>query len=73
MFHKVVHGLEELGLIAIYDGKNSRPLDWGEGMKKTYFGGLATRFKPLQSLIDKTTEYGLSEEAFLIPPLSANH
>ena len=64
MFHKVVHGFEELGLIAIYDGKNSRPIDWGEGMKKTYFGGLATRFNPLQPLIDKTAEYGLSEEAF---------
>jgi len=64
MFHNVVHGLEELGLIAIYDGKNSRPIDWGEGMKKTYFGGLATRFKPLQPLIDNSKEYGLSEEAF---------
>jgi hypothetical protein len=63
MFHKVVHGLKGLGLIEIYDGKNSRPIDWGEGVK-TYFGGLATRFKPLQPLINKTTEYGLSEEAF---------
>jgi len=62
-FRQIVNGLNGLGLIAIYDGKNSRPLDWGEGVK-TYFGGLATRFKPLQPLIDKTAEYGLSEEAF---------
>lgn len=64
MFYKVVHGLDGLGLIEIYDGKNSRPIDWGEGMEKTYFGGLATRFKPLQHLIGKAAEYGLSEEAF---------
>ena len=62
-FHKVVHGLEELGLIAIFDGKNSRLIDWGEGVKKTYFGGLATRFKPLQPLLMKATEHGSSEEA----------
>ena len=73
MFHKVVHGLKGLGLIEIYDGKNSRPIDWGEGMEKTYFGGLATRFKPLQHLIRKAEEYGLPEEAFLISSLSANH
>ena len=63
MFHKVVHGLEELGLIEIYDGKNSRPLDWGGGMK-TYFGGLATRFKPLHPLLVKAAQHGMSEEAF---------
>jgi hypothetical protein len=64
MFRKVVHGLKELGLIEIYDGKNSRPIDWGDGIKKAYFGGLATRFKPLQRLLAKATEYGLSEEGF---------
>jgi len=32
-------------------------------MKKTYFGGLATRFKPLQSLLMKAAEHGLSKEA----------
>ena len=63
MFHKVVHGLKELGLIEIYDGKNSRPIDWGEGVK-TYFGGLATRFKPLHPLMVKAAEHGMSEEAF---------
>ena len=64
MFRKVVHGLKELGLIEIYDGKNSRPIDWGDGIKKSYFGGLATRFKPLQRLLAKATEYGLAEEGF---------
>ena len=63
MFHKVVHGLEELGLIVIYDGKNSRPTDWGEGVK-TYFGGLATRFKPLHLLLVKAAQHGMSEESF---------
>ena len=63
MFHKVVHGLKGLGLIEIYDGKNSRPLDWGEGVK-TYFGGLATRFKLLQPLLVKAAEHGMSEKAF---------
>ena len=63
MFYRVVHGLNGLGLVEIYDGKNSRPIDWGEGMK-TYFGGLATRFKPLHPLVMKAAEHGMSEEAF---------
>jgi hypothetical protein len=63
MFYRIVHGLNGLGLIEIYDGKNSRPIDWGEGVK-TYFGGLATRFKPLQPLLVKAAEHGLPEEAY---------
>ena len=63
MFFRVVHGLEKLRLIEIYDGKNSRPIDWGEGVK-TYFGGLATRFKPLHLLLVKAAQHGMSEESF---------
>ena len=41
LFYKEVHGLERLGLIEIPDGKNSRPIDWGHGMKKIYFDSFA--------------------------------
>ena len=62
-FRQIINGLKGLGLIEINDGKNSRPLDWGEGVK-TYFGGLATRFKPLHPLPVKAVEHGMFEEAF---------
>ena len=52
MFKDAVHFLEELGFISIYEGRNARPIDFGEGTKQSFHGGFATRFKPLQPLID---------------------
>lgn len=64
MFHQIVHGFQKQGFIKIYYGKNSRPINWGKDGRKTYFGGLATRFKPLQPLLMKAAECGLSEGCF---------
>ena len=31
----------------LYEGRNARPIDFGEGTKQSLHGGFATRFKPL--------------------------
>ena len=64
MFKDAVHFLEELDFISIYEGRNARPIDFGEGTKQSFHGGFATRFKPLQPLIDTALECGLVEGQF---------
>lgn len=64
MFKDTVYPLENLGLITIYEGRNARPMDFGEGTKQSFHGGFATRFKPLSTLIDKALEFGLVEGEF---------
>ena len=61
MFKDAVHFLKKLGFITIYEGRNARLLDFGEGTKQSFHGGFATRFKPLQPLIDSAVECGLVE------------
>ena len=64
MFKDTVYPLEELGFITIYEGRNARPIDFGEGTKQSFHGGFATRFKPLQPLIDAALKCGLVEGEF---------
>ena len=64
MFKDAVHFLEELGFITIYEGRSARPIEFGEGTKQSFHGGFATRFKPLQPLIDTALECGLKEGEF---------
>lgn len=64
MFKDTVYPLEELGFISIYEGRNARPIDFGEGTKQSFHGGFAARFKPLQPLIDTALECGLVEGQF---------
>jgi hypothetical protein len=64
MFKDTVYPLENLGLITIYEGRNARPMDFGEGTKQSFHGGFATRFKPLSTLIEKAVDFGLVEGEF---------
>lgn len=64
MFRDIVYALESLGFISIYEGRNARPIDFGEGSNQSFHGGFATRFKPQQSLIYEAKKHGLIEGSF---------
>jgi len=64
MFRDIVFDLEDLGFIVIYEGRNARPIDFGEGTKQSFHGGFATRYKPLPFLINEALRYGLVEGDF---------
>jgi hypothetical protein len=64
LFRSIVAGLEEAGLIDVSLGRNHKGIQWDEEGTTSYAPGLATRFRPTQSLVDMATQYGLKEDEY---------
>ena len=64
LFRSIVFALEEAELLEVSLGRNHKGIQWDEGGTTSYAPGLATRFKPAQSLIDMATQYGLKEDEY---------
>ena len=64
VFRDTIKTLILTGLITIYDGRSTRPIDFGTESKLVFGGGFASRFKPTPSLISMATDAGLTEGAF---------
>ena len=64
LFRSIVSALEEAGLIEVSLGRNHKGIQWDEGGTTSYAPGLATRFRPTQSLVDMATQYGLKEDEY---------
>lgn len=64
LFRSIVSALEEAGLIEVSLGRNHKGIQWDEEGTTSYAPGLATRFRPKQSLLDMATKYGLREHEY---------
>ena len=58
LFCSNVSALEEVWLIEVSLGRNHEGIQWDKGGTTSYAPGLATRFRPTQSLVDIVTRYG---------------
>ena len=64
LFRSIVSALEEAGLIEVSLGRNHKGIQWDEGGTTSYAPGLASRFRPTQSLVDMAAQYGLKEDEY---------
>ena len=64
LFRSIVSALEEAGLIEVSLGRNHKGIQWDEEGTTSYAPGLATRFRPAQSLVDMAAQYGLKENEY---------
>ena len=64
LFRSIISALEEAGLIEVSLGRNHKGIQWDEEGTTSYAPGLATRFRPAQSLVDMATQYGLKEDEY---------